>query len=321
MNGRVAVTGANGFIGQTVVRHFRDAGWAVRAIVRPGRACAMPGVEPVAVGFIASELARALDGTDVIVHAAGRTRAQRTRQFHTANVEVTREVVRAAVEVGARLVHISSQAAAGPGTPEHPRLEADPPCPLTAYGRSKLAAEEVVTTAPDLHWTVLRPGPVYGPADRAALPLFRLARRGLALRDWRVPAPAYTFLHVDDLARGVEAATVSAAERDIFSLGHPQSVTAETLADTLAGVLGRPCRRVRIPYALLLMAATIGDAAALCGRPLPLDRARLTELMAPGWVFGVEKARERLGFSARIDLQDGFASTAAWYTRHGWLAR
>jgi dihydroflavonol-4-reductase len=323
MKGRVAVTGANGFIGQTVVCHFRDAGWDVRAIVRPGRQCAVPdGVPLVPIRFTASELARAAQGTDVIVHTAGLTRAATAGQFHGANVEMTREVARAAVATGARLVHISSQAAAGPGTPARPRREDDPPSPLTAYGRSKLAGEEVVQASPDLSWTILRPGPVYGPADRAALPLFRLARRGIALEVPQDPAPAYTFVHVDDIARGIVAAATSpAAERQVFALGHPESVTARTLTDALARVLGRPCRHVRIPYALLLVAAMAGDAAALCGSRLSIDRARLTELMAPGWVFSVEKARERLGFAARVDLLEGLASTAAWYTRHGWLPR
>jgi nucleoside-diphosphate-sugar epimerase len=323
MSPRVAVTGANGFIGQTVVRHFRDAGWDVRAIIRSGRQCALPdGVALVPVRFTASELARAAQGSDVVVHTAGLTRAATAGQFQGANVEVTREVTRAAAVAGARLVHISSQAAAGPGTPEAPRHEDDPPSPLTAYGRSKLAGEEVVRASRDLAWTILRPGPVYGPADRAALPLFRLARRGIALEVRRDPAPAYTFIHVDDVARGiVAAATSSATEGQVFALGHPESVTAMSLSDALARALGRPFRRVRIPYALLLVAAVAGDAAALCGTHLSIDRARLTELMAPGWVFSVEKARERLGFTARVSLVDGLADTAAWYTRHGWLPR
>jgi dihydroflavonol-4-reductase len=323
MSRHVAVTGANGFIGQNVVRYLRDSGWQVRAIVRPGRRCAVPnGVEVVEAQFVVRDLVRAAAGAEVIVHAAGRTRAATTRQFRTANVEVTRQVVGAAVELGSRLVHISSQAAAGPGTPVRPRAEDDPPCPLTAYGRSKLAAEEVVKTSHRLRWTIVRPALVYGPADRNTLPLFRLAQRGIALETAGSPAPAFTFVHVDDVARGIEAAaTAAAAEYAIFSLGHPRSETAETLSDTLAQILGRPCRRLRIPYVLLLVAAVVGDMAALCGRPLALDRARLVELRAEGWVCSVERVKERLGFAARIGLLDGFASTAAWYAQHGWLAR
>jgi nucleoside-diphosphate-sugar epimerase len=323
MSGRVAVTGANGFIGQTVVRHFRNAGWQVRAIVRPGRRCAVPaGVELVAVPLVAADLMRAAAGTDVIIHAAGRTRAATTRQFQSGNIETTRQVVCAALELGSRLVHISSLAAAGPGTPRRPRSEDEPPRPLTPYGRSKLATEEVVRTSHRLRWTIVRPALVYGPADRNALPLFKMAQRGFALQIDRFPAPAYTFIHVDDVARGIEAAaTVSAAERQVFSLGHPQSETADTLADTLARVLGRPCRRVRFPHTVLLAAALAGDLATLCGWPLALDRARLVELTAEGWVCSVERARDLLGFSARIGLLEGFASTAAWYARHGWLAK
>ena len=137
----------------------------------------------------------------------------------------------------------------------------------------------------------------------------------------RSPSPSYTFVHVDDVARGIEtAAMASKALGQIFSLGHPQSDTVDSVTDTLGRVLGRCCRRVRVPSALLGAAALIGDLTMLCGWPLALDRARLTELTAEGWVCSVEKARERLGFSARIGLLEGFTSTAAWYARHGLLA-
>ena len=197
----------------------------VRAIVRPGRRCAVPdGVELVAVRFTASELARAARGTDVIVHTAGLTRAATARQFRGANVEVTREVARAAVETGARLVHISSQAATGPGTPARPRLGDDPPCPLTAYGRSKLAGEEVVKASRGLRWTILRPGPVYGPADRAALPLFRLARRGIALEVPRIRRPpTCSFTSTTSRAASWRPPPRAAAERQVFALGYPRA--------------------------------------------------------------------------------------------------
>src|SRR5262245_54319497 len=248
MSRLVAVTGANGFIGQNVVRHFRDAGWMVRAIVRPGRHDGVPGgVDIVDSRFTVNDLIRAAAGAEVIVHVAGRTRAAMSRQFDLANVEVTRRVVRAAAELGARLVHISSQAAAGPGTPEHPRAEGDPPHPLTAYGRSKLAAEEVVRTTARLSWTIVRPALVYGPADRNTLPLFRMAQKGIMLELGRSPSLAYTFIHVDEIARGIEtAATAAAALGQIFALGHPQSDTVDSVTETLGRVMGRRWSRVRV---------------------------------------------------------------------------
>ena len=323
MSGRVAVTGANGFIGRNVVLHLRNAGWAVRAIVRPDRGYDVPeGVELVATQFVTADLVRAAADVEVIVHLAGRTRGATMRQFRAANVDVTRQVVEAAAELGAKLVHVSSLAVAGPGTPERPRLEDEPPRPVTAYGRSKLEAEEIVKTSRRLHWTIVRPALVYGPFDQGALPLFKLAQRGIVATTGGSGDPAYTFVHVDDIARGIEAAaTAVAAEGETFSLGHPRSATADTLTDALERALGRSCRRVRLPHAVLLAVALVGDAAMLCGRPLALDRARLTELSAEGWVCSVEKAKTQLGFSARIDLLDGFASTAAWYSRHGWLAK
>jgi nucleoside-diphosphate-sugar epimerase len=317
---RVAVTGATGFIGGHVVRRLAAAGWHVRAVTQPGRRwTAPPGVEVAAAPLVAAELTRACAGADVVVHLAALTRAPSARELRAVNVEGTREVARAAAALGARLVHVSSLAAGGPGTSARPRREDDAPAPITAYGRSKLEAEVVVAATSGLRWTIVRPALVYGPGDRNALPLFRLARRGLAL----VPpgaGAAWTFIHAEDVARAIERAAASpSADGQSVALGHPRIVTAEDLEAALAAAVGRRLRRVRVPGAFLLLAAAAGELAWRLGRPLPVDRARLAELRAPGWVCSVDRARERLGFEARIGLADGFADTARWYAQRGWL--
>ena len=68
------------------------------------------------------------------------------------------------------------QAAGGQGTPAAPRRESDPPAPVNAYGRSKLASEAVVRDTPGLHWTILRPCAVYGPRDHGFLPTCAMSR-------------------------------------------------------------------------------------------------------------------------------------------------
>src|SRR5207237_6875514 len=137
-------------------------------------------------------------GADAVVHLAGVVSATRDQDYFTVNVDGTRAVARAARAADARIVHSSSRAAAGPASPAAPRSEDDPPAPMTAYGRSKLEGERALRAVPGLTWTILRPGVVYGSGDRALLPLFALAARGVLPLIGQARA-AYTFVHVDDL--------------------------------------------------------------------------------------------------------------------------
>ncbi len=216
----VSITGATGFVGWHLAEAFRLAGWRVRAIVRPGGVKPVPDdVERVEAAFHSATLSAAIGESDVVVHAAGLTRALDASAFEF-NVSGTRAVVGAVNATGARLILISSQAAMGAGTISRPTREDDVPRPLTPYGRSKLAGEDVVRSDARTPWTIIRPTSVYGPRDRQFLPIFRLAARGIFLQV--VPAAtAFTLIYVDDLARGV----VLAAEggRRFRSDGVPRS--------------------------------------------------------------------------------------------------
>jgi hypothetical protein len=118
-------------------------------------------------------LVRAAEGVDVIYHVAGLVMARDEAEFHAVNAEGTRRLLEAAAPSGARFVLVSSLAAGGPTVPGRPLLGHEPPHPVTAYGRSKLAAEAVVRAGP-LPWTIVRPPAVYGPRDRE---MFRSSAR------------------------------------------------------------------------------------------------------------------------------------------------
>lgn len=320
MGRRAVVTGATGFVGWNVAERLRDSGWEVRGTVRPERRRPVPdGVEPVAVSLTDPRLVDAFGGADVIVHLAGLTAAPRPQQLHQANVVITDAVAGAARKVGAHLVHVSSQAAAGPSPRETPRREEDPPGPITPYGVSKLAGERAVQATPGLRWTILRPASVYGPRDRGFITLFRLARRGL-FPTTTAPSVAYTLVHVSDVARAVERAThPDAPTHDVFFIGHPQPAAEQDMWRTLAKLFDRRYRPFGVPHSLLRLWALAGDIGGLAGIPAAMTRSRLRELDAGGFVCSVEKAAETLGFHAAIDLDTGFETTAAWYLHHGWL--
>jgi nucleoside-diphosphate-sugar epimerase len=318
-NCSVSITGATGFVGWHLAEAFRLAGWRVRAIVRPGGVKPAPDeVERVEAALHPKTLAAAIGESDVVVHAAGLTRALDESAFEF-NVSGTRAVVDAVNTTGARLVFISSQAAMGAGTISRPTREDDLPRPLTAYGRSKLAGEAVVRTDARTPWIIIRPTAAYGPRDRQFLPIFRLAARGIFLQVVP-PATAFTFIYVDDLARGVVlAAEGERAWGQTLFLGHPDPLHADDLLRGLAGVFGRRYRPWRVPDLVLRAFAWGGQLAWKFGEEPLLDRARLTELGAEGFVCAVDRAREVLGVTAAVPLPDGLARTAQWYRNQGWV--
>jgi nucleoside-diphosphate-sugar epimerase len=264
-------------------------------------------------------LARAFEFSSVIVHAAGVSRAGRESTFESVNVEGTRAVVDAANDAGARLILISSLAAAGAGTARHPRKEDDEPRPITAYGRSKLAAEAVVRTEARVPWSILRPSAIYGPRDRQFLPLFRLASRGISLLATD-PATPFTLIYVDDAVRAVllAAAEDRAASQTVF-LGHPHAELADDVLRYLSQAFNRPYRPRRIAPWALDAASYVGELAWLLGQQPLIDRRRLVELRAEGFVCAVDRAREVLGFTATTGWQAGAAATARWYRSQGWV--
>lgn len=289
-------------------------------MVRPERPRPLPeGVEPIAVSLTGASLSPAFRGADVIIHLAGLTQAARARHFREVNVVATEAVAVAARERGAYLVHVSSQAAAGPATAEAPSREEPPPNPITPYGVSKLAGERVVRNTQGLRWIILRPASVYGPRDRGFLTVFRLAQRGVFLTS-TASSTAYTLVHVDDVSRAIEmsAETRTLCEEVLF-VGHSEHPTEQDMWRVLARLFRRRYRPVTIPRPLLQAWALAGDLAGLVGIPAPMNRSRLRELSAGGFVCSVDKAAAALGFSAEIGLDAGFESTASWYRDQGWL--
>lgn len=313
MSGRVAVTGATGFIGWHVCERLRDEGWTVTAVVRPEGHKALPdGIARLPAALEPGALRRAFSGADAVVHAAGITRARSTAEYRRVNVETTRAVADAARLCDAHLVHVSSLTAAGPASPEHPRTEADPSGPITPYGTSKLEAETVIRGADGLRWTMVRPAAVYGPRDRQFLPLFRAGRRGVFLRPPNAGAFFLTLAYVDDVARAIAMVCGnSAVHGETLFLGDDAPVSIDDLLRTVAATFNRRFRPLTVPFAAVRLGASLG-AGGLSGE-------RLRELRSDGFVCSVARAAQLIHFRTAVDLMTGFGRTAAWYAENGWL--
>jgi dihydroflavonol-4-reductase len=299
---RVAVTGARGFIGSHLMAALSARGDVGICVSRP---------------FVTATLSESFRDVDVVVHLAGLVSSVRQQDYFTANVDGTTAVARAACAAGTPLVHISSLAAAGPAPASAPRSEDDESQPITAYGRSKLDGERLVRSIAGLNWIVLRPGVVYGPGDRALLPLLRYARLGV-LPLVGDPSTAYTFVYVEDAVRAILAAVDALREqslaRETLFVGHRQPVGARDLLYAIQKAANASAILVGVPRPLTRLAASVGDAVGvITRRPATINSRRFVELYSPGFVCRVDRLRDRLGIEATVDLEEGLRRTLRWY--------
>lgn len=322
---KVLVTGATGFVGGHLVESLRKAGHEVTALVRnPARAAGLAerGVRLVQGDLHATQaLAEAAEGQELAFHVAAATSALDEAGFHRANVEGTRHVAAAAAAAGVRrLVHVSSLAAAGPSEPGRPLRGDEPPRPVTAYGRSKLAAEEAVR-AGRAPWVIVRPPMVYGPGDRELLRAFRAARRLGLSPVFGTGAQELVAVYAPDLAEALVAVAVAGGtEGRVYAACHGQRFTQLELARKLGEAVGREVSVPRLPGALARPILYLAETAArLSGRPTLLTTDKANEFFAPAWTADPAPIARDAGWEAEHDLDTGLRRTAAWYREQGWL--
>jgi nucleoside-diphosphate-sugar epimerase len=312
---RVLVTGATGFVGSHIARAFSGAGYDVRCAVR---ATSDPRwlkgltVETVVADLSEeSALRRAAGDVDIVVHAAGITAARREADYFSVNAEGARRMAAAAAEAGVRrFVLIGSLAARGPAGRDHP---------ASAYGRSKLAAEEHLRSLKGpMETVVLRPAGVYGPRDTALLPLFRLARNG-----W-MPVPSGKALlqpvYAADVARAALAAAREPTGFGPFPVAEPGRYSWREVVPALERALGRRVRAVALPAMAFGVAGFAGEVAGrLRGEIPPFDRRRARDLSVHSWTCDVSGTERALGWRAEVPLPEGLERTARWYRNEGWV--
>jgi nucleoside-diphosphate-sugar epimerase len=321
---KVLVTGATGFVGSHLAEALRRRGDEVTALARSASKAA--ALAPLGVRVVPGDLhdraalQRAAESQDVVYHVAGVVAARSEADFMAANRDGTHNLVEALGQTGTgRLVFVSSMAAAGPTIKGRPLRGDEAPRPVTAYGRSKLAAEQAVT-ASALPWTIVRPPMVYGPRDQEVLKVFRLARFGVApvLGDGSQELSA---VHGADLAEGLIAAgTAAAAAGRTYYACHPEIFTGADMARAVGRAMGKSPAVIRVPATIGRGVLMLTEAAAkLTGHTTILTADKANEFFQPAWTGDPTALTRDTGWKAAHDLRSGLEETYRWYRTAGWL--
>jgi dihydroflavonol-4-reductase len=347
---RILVTGATGFIGGQLAQALVAAGDDVSCLARHGsRVDRLQSLGvPIVEGDVAApeSIGPAVAGVDVVYHLAALTRARSRAEFFAVNQAGVANLLDACRRHATPpvVVLVSSLAAAGPAVAGRPRTEADPPSPVSIYGRSKRAGElAAIARANELPITIVRPSIVLGEGDTASLTMFRMvARMGVHLvPGWR--SPRLSIVHVADLVSAIMAAakqgtrlpTASAFEakeisddadrrvdpRGFYFVASDDQPTFADLGRLVGEAVGRRRTRViRFPSPLVWPIVTCAELIAKArGRAPLVSRDKAREALADDWTCSPAKAVAELGFSPRASLPDRLRQTAAWYRREGWL--
>jgi nucleoside-diphosphate-sugar epimerase len=312
MNGLVAVTGATGFIGRRLVRRLVHDGWRVRALARrPDDDLEQAGAEVVRGALEDDASLRALVASaNAVVHCAGAIRAPSREAFVQINSDGTACLARAIITQPRppRLVLISSLAARSPE--------------LSSYAASKRMAEETVRRmlAGQAEFCIVRPPAVYGPGDRATLPIFRQIQRGVLL----IPAgdARFSLLYVEDLAEIVTRLldTPNWDGRVIEPDDGRGGYSWADLARIAGEHLHRRVRTLPVPWLAMCLPAAIAQlTGAVLQRAPMITLGKLRELYHADWVCQGPSGPLLAAAPPRVAFDNGFATTFAWYRQSGWL--
>jgi nucleoside-diphosphate-sugar epimerase len=324
---KILVTGASGFLGGHVTELLTARGDRVRALVRTtSRREHLSGLENVDFfeGDIENldRMRQAVDGVDAVVHCAGIVKARSTDDFFTANVGGTSNLVEAARRVPLkRFVYVSSLEACGPSADGKP-VPVDQENPVTAYGRSKLAAEKVVLAAKDdMPVVLLRPGAIYGPRDGEILEAFKAIRRGvLPLIDGGEAMGMWVYA-TDCAEACVRAIDVDGPSGRTYFVddGCGPLPAKQMLADAERAMGTRAILRASLPIPILMtLARGIEAFGRVTNRPVMLTREK-ANMLIQDWVCSSEVTRRELGWEPKVPWSAGVERAVQWYRKSGWL--
>jgi dihydroflavonol-4-reductase len=320
---KVFLTGGTGFIGSHLIESLLAQGEEIFALIRdPDRA---KWAEREKIHLLHGDLFSipALpSGIDLVFHLAGKTKARKSADYYTANLEGTASLFRALLASGAspRVLYLSSLAAAGPSRGPRGIKESDPAQPVTHYGRSKLLAEEEALRHKDrFPLVIIRACAIYGPRDTDFLNFFQWMNRGIlpTVRGRKLVSLCY----VKDL---VEALILCGRKNlpsgEILNIADPQVYSWEELGEAAGRALGKRLKKVIIPLTLLYFIAGLSEFTdRFKSKPGVISRQKYTDLKQPAWIADVSKARELLSFQPRFNLEIGLKETMDWYVEQGWL--
>ena len=307
---KILITGASGFIGSFIVEEALKRGFETWAAVR--KSSSRDFLQDEHIRFIELNLSSEKQlkeqlkdlQFDYVVHAAGVTKCRHKEDFCRINTEGTKNLVRALIDLKMPLKRFVQ--------------------PNTAYGKSKLAAEEYLSTLNTQHSTfpyiILRPTGVYGPRERD---YFMMAKSIQAHTDFAVgfQQQDITFVYVTDVVQAIFLALEKGETGRKYFLSDGEVYQSSTFSDLIRKELDNPWWiRITAPLWLLRIITFCGECIGhMTGKVTALNNDKYHIMKQRNWRCDIRPAQQELGFEPQVKLEEGVRRSIAWYKKNKWL--
>ena len=325
---KTLVTGATGFLGSHIAERLVQRGDDVRALVRPTSNTAF--LESLGVELVPGDvtnaitLPAALDGVDVVYHAAAKVDDWGPwGDYRTVTINGTRNMLKAATTVGVkRFLHVSTD-----GVYRYRDLvkgvDEDSPYEkrfgwLDYYRRSKTAAEKIarrVHKSGALQVSIVRPALILGERDSSMLPgllAFLKSATAVIMGSGRNQLPCVYVGDVADLC--LRAATSESAAGEIYNAVNDEFVTQRDVYEAIAQVTSATVPRRSIPLRVLYgLAAGMEARARMRGWGHRPELTRfVVNLIGIDYVESPSKAMRDLGWRPEVSMAEAVKRSVEW---------
>lgn len=325
----VLVTGATGLVGFSAVKHLLSKGFTVKALTRSSsniadlKSLGSNGQLTIVQANLddKAQLVNCMKGVDVVIHAAGFVDPLGKRaDIYKVNVEGTGNILAAAKEAGVKqLIHISSLSViTGQGDQYGLSEKAELKYCGEPYADSKVDAEKLVRSQNGtINVTILRPGFIYGPKEKAWMPrLINSIAQGKAMlidggqKETNV-------IYVGNLSQAIELAILNKQSfGQVYNLTDGERVSKKQLFDAIADGLQLPRVTRVIPSAV---ARTACEVVSTIAPLLPLSARKglsrysraAFRLAGVNQGFDISKAERELNYTNRVPFSEAMKLTLA----------
>ncbi|MCL2651263.1 MAG: NAD(P)-dependent oxidoreductase [Candidatus Azobacteroides sp.] len=316
---KILITGASGFIGSFLVEKALEKGWEVWAGIR--KTSSREYLKDSHIRFIDLDYSNkgilkqqieshvAEHGKwDYIIHNAGVTKCTSVSDFYKVNYRYTVHFIEALEDtetVPEKFILMSSLSAM---------------FPETAYGASKLEAEQHLEYCSSIPYVIMRPTGVYGPREKDYYMMLKAVRSGFDVTAGFKPQ-RLTFVYVADLVQAVFLALESNVSKRIYTVSDGNIYTDSEYAGLVKKVLDKQSVvRIKVPLFILYIVSVVSEFfGKMLRKPSTLNRDKYKIMKQRDWSCSDQPLVDDLGYKPEYDLEKGLKASVEWYKQNEWL--